>query len=259
MRLEAAKTAAEKQVPVDIPPSVESKRSVGPLKSDGEDQRTQTRPTTDSKRDRWGWVLFAAIVLIPCLLIGLERELVDLNTRRTALLATVSVESPSLRILDRQISALEGQIQQQLERFGSGGENGAIRTRNLSDVVNEYSQLIVEQEFAEKAYTSALSSLETSQAEARREERYFAIVVEPTLPEVALYPKRILNTLLESDFNAARSATWLLNVAAFGASVDYLSVPLYDRLFATLGIPFQPEILRECLCACADNPATNRA
>ena len=91
------------------------------------------------------------------LLIDLERELVDLNTRRAALLATVSVESPSLRIIDRQINALEDQIQQQLERFGSGGERNSVRVRNLSDVVNEYNELMVEQEFAEKAYTSALS------------------------------------------------------------------------------------------------------
>ena len=130
------------------------------------------------------------------LLMGLERELVELKTRRTALLATVSVESPSVRVINRQIEALEGEIQQQLARFGSGGEGDSVRRRNLSDVVNEYSELIVEQEFAEKAYTSALSSLETSQAEARRQERYFAIVVKPTLPEGALYPERILNTLL---------------------------------------------------------------
>ena len=143
------------------------------------------------------------------LITGLEKELIELRARRTALLSTVNRNSPSVRVLDRQISAAQAQLDGQRSNIGSGGaKNGgnksrrrqdreaAVAARTRSRQLNEYEGLQIEREFAEKAYTSALSSLETSQAEARKQERYFAIVVEPTVPSVALYPYRIVNTII---------------------------------------------------------------
>ncbi len=131
------------------------------------------------------------------LITGLQRELLSLRARRAALLQTVSNSSPSVRIIDRQIAALDTQVEQQLSEIGSGtGDASDGNNRNLSDQLGDYNELLLEQEFAEKAYTTALSSLETSQAEARKQERYFAIVVAPTKPEVALFPTSALNTLI---------------------------------------------------------------
>ena len=134
---------------------------------------------------------------------GLQKELIDLRARREALLSTVEVSSPSVRVIDRQIAAVESQLDAQLRAVGSGREaNGEAsaeangEARNLSSVLNDYSALALEEEFAKTAYTSALSSLETSQAEARKQERYFAIVVEPSEPSTALYPLRVINTLI---------------------------------------------------------------
>ena len=128
---------------------------------------------------------------------GLQQQLIDLRSRRSALLSTVNASSPSVRVIDRQIRAVEAQLEAQRQTVGSGSETaGAESTRNLSSVFEDYSALQLEEEFAKTAYTSALSSLETSQAEARRQERYFAIVVEPTTPSVALYPLRVVNTLI---------------------------------------------------------------
>ena len=64
--------------------------------------------------------------------------------------------------------------------------------------------------------------------------------------------------LQATDFNAARSASRLLDSAAFGAAPAYSPVPPYGRLFATLGTPFHPETLQECLHACAESPETTR-
>ena len=65
--------------------------------------------------------------------------------------------------------------------------------------------------------------------------------------------------LLQTDFNAARSATRLLDSAAFGATPVYSPVPPYDHILATGGISFQPATLQECLCFCAENPKFTRA
>ena len=136
------------------------------------------------------------------LITGLERELLELQARRTALLATVSQSSPSVRVLDRQIRAKEGQIAAQRQAIGSGeGEASTADaaeggTGNLSAQLGQYSELLLEEQFAQEAYKGALSSLETAQAEARKQERYFAIVVEPTTPQASLYPERVVNTFL---------------------------------------------------------------
>ena len=131
------------------------------------------------------------------LITELEGNLLQLKARKTALLGQISEDSPSIRVLNRQIEALSEELSMQRARFGSGGGSRDVALGpNLSEAMTEYSGLVVELEFAEAAYTSALAALEASQAEARRQERYFAIVVSPTLPEVALYPKRILSVIL---------------------------------------------------------------
>jgi capsular polysaccharide transport system permease protein len=129
------------------------------------------------------------------LITGLQKEILELKARRDALKATISEISPSVRVLDRQISSLQEQLNLQRDAFGSG-DSTSQSERNLSDVVNDYSEIKLEEEFAEKAFTSALSSLETSEAEARRQERYFAVLVKPTLPDIALYPLRMVNSLI---------------------------------------------------------------
>lgn len=127
---------------------------------------------------------------------GLQEELIQLNARRSALNAQVSDQSPAVRVLDRQIAAIRSELDQQLQNIGSGDQTDQPRGRNLSDIYSDYADLTLEQEFAEKAYTSALSSLESSQAEARKQQRYFALVVPPTRPTVAFYPLRSLNSLI---------------------------------------------------------------
>lgn len=53
-----------------------------------------------------------------------------------------------------------------------------------------------EREFAERAYTAALASLEKARLEANNRQRYLALFIEPTLSELAQYPSRLLNALL---------------------------------------------------------------
>lgn len=130
----------------------------------------------------------------------LQVSLAEVQARRNALAQTTN-DSPMLRVLDRQIVAIETQIVDQKKRVGSGGEitnqiEPAGDKQNLSRIYTAYSSLLLEQEFAEKAYTAALTALEQALIEARKQERYFAIVVEPTQPDAAMYPRSFINTLL---------------------------------------------------------------
>ena len=124
----------------------------------------------------------------------LEGALVELRTRRRALLAQVSASSPAVRALDPQIAALEAQIAEQRRNIGAG--SGEADAGNVAAVVAEYTDLALSEEFARTAYTTALAALETAQADARKQERYLATFVAPSAPDVSLHPKRLLYTLV---------------------------------------------------------------
>jgi len=131
----------------------------------------------------------------------LERQLAELHTRRSALGQVISPTAPSARVLDRQIAALTAQIEEQKLRLGSGearrgnSAQNSDENRSLSQIFTDYLELSVEVEFAEKAYTAALTALESALTEARTQQRYFAVFQPPRQPTVALYPRRTVNTI----------------------------------------------------------------
>ena len=143
----------------------------------------------------------------------LEKQLLDRKSRRASLISTtVDVNSPSVRVLDRQIEALTALLDEKRRAQGSSDSETA------ANQLTQYNALTLEQEFSEKAYTTALSSLETSQAEARRQDRYFAIAVEPNIPEIALHPLRTINTLVAFF---ALCVLWLIGYLVVQAIRDH--------------------------------------
>ena len=60
----------------------------------------------------------------------------------------------------------------------------------FADLVGEYERLQVDREFAEQAYTTALAAFDGARNEARRQSRYLAAHVRPTLAESSEYPDR---------------------------------------------------------------------
>ena len=62
----------------------------------------------------------------------------------------------------------------------------------MPEVVGDFEALKVDLEFASQAYTQALANLALARAEARRQSRYLAAHVEPTLAESSLYPRRAM-------------------------------------------------------------------
>lgn len=158
---------------------------------------------------------------------SLEQELATLRTRYKALVDSVSKEAPSARVIDRQIVALEEQLVEQKKRI-SGDTNtdtgnkttrsGMEGGRALPEMIDRFTELSVEQEFAVKAYTTSLASLETAMQEAQKQERYFAVYVPPREPEIALYPLGSVNTLIVF---AAASCLWLIGYFAVRSVKDH--------------------------------------
>lgn len=67
-------------------------------------------------------------------------------------------------------------------------------------LVGEFERLAVDQEFAERAYLSALAGYDIALAEAQRQSRYLAAYVTPTVAERAEYPQRWIIFLIVSTF-----------------------------------------------------------
>lgn len=131
------------------------------------------------------------------ILAALENELAAAISERDALLKRLSATSPQIRIKNDKINALEAQIADQRARLGSGtGET----SESLTKRVGAYEELKVDREFLERAYLSALSSLEAARLEADRQQRYVATFVRPVKPEEAIYPMRVLDIFLVAVF-----------------------------------------------------------
>lgn len=132
----------------------------------------------------------------------LQNRLASTRTELSSLREFLSPEAPSVRVLQSQIDSLERQIGAERARLGIG-EIGAPRTGEMSRVaeslnrsVTLYEALKVDLDFRERAYLSALSSLEAARIEADRQQRYVATFVAPSQPQSARYPQVTLSMIL---------------------------------------------------------------
>jgi len=122
--------------------------------------------------------------------------------------------NPGIVALRSRINALGAQIAAQTGR-AVGTDDG------LASKLAQYEGLQVDQEFATQMLTMASATLEQARTEALKQQYYLERVVEPDQPDVALYPKRLLNIL--TVFGAALALYligWMLIVGILEHSPD---------------------------------------
>ncbi|WP_317056216.1 hypothetical protein [Roseovarius rhodophyticola] len=133
------------------------------------------------------------------LLGNLQTQLAEALISLDLLSETTRDNDPRLDQARRKVDVIKGRIESEKSKLGISG--GDIReTDALATVFGEYERLVVDREFAEQTYISALSAFDAAQAEAGRKSRYLAAHIEPTLAEQALYPRRIMLLGLTSLF-----------------------------------------------------------
>jgi capsular polysaccharide transport system permease protein len=139
-------------------------------------------------------------------------------------------DAPSVQMLKSRIAALGGEISR-IQGQVSGGQDSSkaivpaitptpgtqagptasadptenmikiakkdgLKPDALANVVGEYQELFLNQDFAEKAYAAAVASLDHARSEANRTQSYLAIFGQPAVAEDATYPRRGLNILI---------------------------------------------------------------
>ncbi len=110
----------------------------------------------------------------------IDLDILDGTTRST---------DPRIARAERRIKVIEARIDDERRKRGITG-SGDNQQKLFSTLVGEYERLIVDREFAEKTYISALASYDTALADARRQSRYLAAHIQPTKAEKSLYPQR---------------------------------------------------------------------
>lgn len=121
-------------------------------------------------------------------LIGaLETELAQAQIDLQLLRDTANEGDPRFTRLASRIAAIEKQIDAERSELGL---EGADQSASVADLVGQYEVLVVDLEFAQEAYTAARAAYDGARNEARRQSRYLAAHVPPTLAERAEYPDR---------------------------------------------------------------------
>ena len=76
-----------------------------------------------------------------------------------------------------------------------------LNRQSLTTRVGTYEEMAVDLEFLQRAYLSALVTLEAARLEADRQQRYVATFIAPTLPETAAYPLKVRTGLIVFVFS----------------------------------------------------------
>ncbi|WP_135507420.1 capsule biosynthesis protein [Roseovarius aestuariivivens] len=123
--------------------------------------------------------------LLSSLQLQLAETLIDLDIIK----ATASSNDPRLAQLERRVAVIESRIEAERNKLGISSVDNAANDA-FADLVGEFERLSAERDFAQESYTAARAAYEAAIAEARRQSRYLAAHVRPTLAEAPTHPQR---------------------------------------------------------------------
>ena len=110
------------------------------------------------------------------------------------LLTTLSYareDSPAVKALKARIDALKQQIA--ADRGLLAGNRG---DKPFADLLGAYQDLLLDEKFAQDAYTSAMAFLATSRTDLERQHSYLVDFIAPSLPQEATEPRSTRNVLV---------------------------------------------------------------
>jgi len=106
---------------------------------------------------------------------------------------TVPDSDPRLGQLKRRIGVIQSRMAAEQSKVGGLSDPGAP---NYAKLLADYQNLLMEQDFAQKAYLTALGAYDQAVSEAQHQTRYLATYLQPTLAQTSTAPQRVLRTLL---------------------------------------------------------------
>jgi capsular polysaccharide transport system permease protein len=100
--------------------------------------------------------------------------------------AFMQPNAPRVVALEERVRSLSAQVSEESRRLVNPKSE-----KGLGSTIAMFDAAMVEKEFAQGAYKSALTSLEVARSEAARQHRYLATIAKPSQPNEETHPKRV--------------------------------------------------------------------
>ena len=120
----------------------------------------------------------------------LEGEVAKARAEMMQLKSFMKDDSPQVLAANEKVKSLSAQVSGESRRLVAPDKSGGL-TGSFSD----FEGAMVEKEFAQKSYESAMGTLEMARADADRQHRYVAVIASPSTPDEATYPHRFRSVL----------------------------------------------------------------
>lgn len=120
----------------------------------------------------------------------MEAEIASKEAKLLAMRSYINDDAPQLVTLRAEIKALKEQLEKEKNKVVSSSTKD-----QLNNLASDFQKLTIEAGFAEKAYTTALSSFETTRIEAIRKIKHLVIVQNPSYPQSETYPRKTYNII----------------------------------------------------------------
>ncbi len=117
----------------------------------------------------------------------LQDELIATRMRLVQL-KRLAADNPQVPVLEAGIRSLQGEIDEETAKIAGGRES-------LAGSSVQYQQVLLDNQFAEKQLAAAMAAFEEARSEAQRKQAYVERIVEPSLPDKALEPRRLRGIL----------------------------------------------------------------
>ena len=124
------------------------------------------------------------------LLAGIETQIATKEAQLLAMQSYIQDNAPQLVVLKAEIKALKAQLEKEKARIISQSN---ANSQKLNNIVADFERLRIEVGFAQTAYETSLKAYETTRIETIRKIKHLVVVQEPTLPQSAMYPRKIYN------------------------------------------------------------------
>ncbi|MGE0769137.1 MAG: capsule biosynthesis protein [Hyphomicrobiaceae bacterium] len=119
-------------------------------------------------------------------------------------MSAASAASPQIASQRQRAEALQAQIARERARISDKSEG-------LASKLATYERLVLDREFAKQKLATSVRSLESAQAESRRQQLYLERVVEPVIADKAMAPERLRMIASSMGLNLIFAITgWLV-------------------------------------------------
>ncbi len=122
------------------------------------------------------------------LLTSLQQQLAETLIELDLLIENTNQSDPRVSNQQRRVEVIQRRIDEERKKFGIGVEGDEA----FSTLIAEFEALNVDLEFAQTSYLSALTSYDSALRQAQQQSRYLAAYLNPTRPQSAEFPQRLI-------------------------------------------------------------------